>query len=133
MSEQGRENTSRATLNLAYVKSILIVDDSPLIRRSLRTVFEQQPDWAVCGEAEDGYEGIAKAKTLQPDLIVIDLAMPRLNGISACFTRYRTSILICDGAFEPPSQNPTFCLGVCKQTCHEDGKGEELLHNSPLL
>jgi chemotaxis response regulator CheB len=83
MSEQGRENTSRITLNLAYVKSILIVDDSPLIRRSLRTAFEQQPDWAVCGGAEDGYEGIAKAKTLQPDLIVIDLAMPRLNGISA--------------------------------------------------
>ena len=83
MSEQGRENTSRTTLNLAYVKSILIVDDSPLIRRSLRTVFEQQPDWAVCGEAEDSYEGIAKAKILQPDLIVIDLAMPRLNGISA--------------------------------------------------
>jgi DNA-binding NarL/FixJ family response regulator len=65
------------------VKSILIVDDSPLIRRSLRAVFEQQPDWAVCGEAEDGYEGIDKAKILQPDLIVIDLAMPRLNGISA--------------------------------------------------
>ena len=65
------------------MKSILIVDDSPLIRRSLRTVFEQQPDWAVCGEAEDSYEGIAKAKILQPDLIVIDLAMPRLNGISA--------------------------------------------------
>jgi len=62
------------------VKSILIVDDSPLIRRSLRTVFEQQPDWAVCGEAE---EGIDKAKILQSDLIVIDLAMARLNGISA--------------------------------------------------
>jgi DNA-binding NarL/FixJ family response regulator len=70
-------------LNLVYVKSILIVDDSPLIRHSLRTVFEQQPNWAVCGEAEDGYEGIEKAKILQPDLIVIDLAMPRLNGISA--------------------------------------------------
>ena len=65
------------------MKSILIVDDSSLIRRSLRTVFEQQPDWAVCGEAEDGYEGLDKAKILQPDLIVIDLAMPRLNGISA--------------------------------------------------
>jgi DNA-binding NarL/FixJ family response regulator len=73
----------RGTSNLAYVKSILIVDDSPLIRRTLRTVFEQQPDWAVCGEAGDGYEGIEKAKFFQPDLIVIDLAMPRLNGISA--------------------------------------------------
>jgi DNA-binding NarL/FixJ family response regulator len=70
-------------LNLAYVKSILIVDDSPLIRRSLRTLFEQQPDWAVCGEAENGCEGIDKAQTLHPDLIVLDLAMPRLNGIDA--------------------------------------------------
>jgi DNA-binding NarL/FixJ family response regulator len=68
---------------LVYVKSILIVDDSPMIRRGLRTVFEQQPGWAVCGEAEDGYQAIDKAKILQPDLIVIDLAMPRLNGISA--------------------------------------------------
>jgi DNA-binding NarL/FixJ family response regulator len=65
------------------VKSILIVDDSPIIRRILRTVFEFQPDWTVCGEAEDGYEGIYKAKVFRPDLIVIDLAMPRLNGISA--------------------------------------------------
>jgi NarL family two-component system response regulator LiaR len=65
------------------VKSILIVDDSPVIRRTLRTVFEFQPGWTVCGEAEDGYEGIEKAKVLRPDLIVIDLAMPRLNGISA--------------------------------------------------
>jgi DNA-binding NarL/FixJ family response regulator len=65
------------------VKSILIVDNSPVIRRTLRTVFEFQPDWTVCGEAEDGCEGIEKAKLLRPDLIVIDLAMPRLNGISA--------------------------------------------------
>jgi NarL family two-component system response regulator LiaR len=72
-----------STLNLEYVTSILIVDDSPLIRRSLRTLFEQQPDWAVCGEAENGCEGIDKAQTLHPDLIVLDLAMPRLNGIDA--------------------------------------------------
>jgi NarL family two-component system response regulator LiaR len=66
-----------------YVKSILIVDDSPLIRRSLRNLFEQQPDWAICGEAENGCEGIDKAQKLHPDLIVIDLAMPHLNGIDA--------------------------------------------------
>jgi DNA-binding NarL/FixJ family response regulator len=65
------------------VKSILIIDDSPIVRRSLRTLFEQQPDWAVCGEAENGCEGIDKAQKLQPDLIVVDLAMPLLNGIDA--------------------------------------------------
>ena len=82
MSEQGRENTNRTTLNLAYVKSILI-DDSPLIRRSLRTVFEQQPDIAICAETENGCDGIDKAQALHPDRIVMDLAMPRLNGIDA--------------------------------------------------
>jgi DNA-binding NarL/FixJ family response regulator len=63
------------------VKSILIVDDSPHIRRSLRSLFETQRDWVICGEAENGCEAIDKAKELRPDLIVIDLAMPVLNGI----------------------------------------------------
>jgi DNA-binding NarL/FixJ family response regulator len=65
------------------VKHILIVDDSPLVWRTLRHLLEQRPDWAVCGEAENGGDGIDKAKKLQPDLIVIDLAMPVLNGIEA--------------------------------------------------
>lgn len=63
------------------MKRILIVDDSPLIRRTLRTLLEQQTDWAVCGEAEDGRDGIEKAQRLHPDLIVIDLVMPVMNGI----------------------------------------------------
>ena len=65
------------------MKRILIVDDSPLIRRSVRLLFEQQPDWAVCGEAENGSDGIDKARNLHPDLIVMDLVMPVLNGIEA--------------------------------------------------
>src|SRR5439155_16122977 len=73
-------------LKSGYVKSILIVDDSPLIRRSLRTLFEQHREWVICGEAENGCEGIDKAQILHPDLIVMDLAMPRLNGIDATRT-----------------------------------------------
>jgi DNA-binding NarL/FixJ family response regulator len=65
------------------VKNILIVGDSKLIRSRLRMLIEQQPGWKVCGEAENGREGIAKARSLLPDLIVIDLAMPVLNGIEA--------------------------------------------------
>ena len=65
------------------MKRILIVDDSPLIRRSLRALLEERPDWAVCGEAENGCDGIDKAQNLHPDLIVIDLAMPVMNGIDA--------------------------------------------------
>ncbi len=62
---------------------ILIVDDSSLIRKSLRTLFSAQPDWTICGEAENGAAAIDKAQTLHPDLIVIDLVMPILNGIEA--------------------------------------------------
>jgi DNA-binding NarL/FixJ family response regulator len=65
------------------VKRILIVDDSPVIRRTLRTLFELQTEWAVCGEAGNGRDGIDQALQLRPDLVVIDLIMPVMNGIEA--------------------------------------------------
>ena len=63
--------------------SILIVDDHPAIRRALRTAFERQPGLTVCGEAEDGFDAIGKAKKLTPDLIVLDLRMPVMDGLEA--------------------------------------------------
>jgi DNA-binding NarL/FixJ family response regulator len=62
---------------------ILLVDDSPLMRRTLRTFFEREAEWSVCGEAVNGRGGIDKASQLRPDLIVMDLIMPSLNGIEA--------------------------------------------------
>jgi DNA-binding NarL/FixJ family response regulator len=62
---------------------ILLVDDSPLMRRTLRTFFEREAEWSVCGEAVNGRDGIDKASQLRPDLIVMDLIMPSLNGIEA--------------------------------------------------
>jgi DNA-binding NarL/FixJ family response regulator len=64
-------------------KSILIVDDSHTIRQITRLFLESQPDLEVCGEAIDGVEAIEKAKELRPDLILLDLVMPRLNGVEA--------------------------------------------------
>jgi DNA-binding NarL/FixJ family response regulator len=61
---------------------ILIVDDSVVVRRSLRDLLEKQPGWR-CGEAENGLEGIASAKQTRPDLIVMDLSMPVMNGLDA--------------------------------------------------
>jgi DNA-binding NarL/FixJ family response regulator len=60
--------------------SILIVDDSALIRRALRTCLEEGGDWKVCGEAGDGLAAIEMAKNLSPDLVVLDLSMPGMNG-----------------------------------------------------
>jgi DNA-binding NarL/FixJ family response regulator len=65
------------------VKSILIVDDSSVLRRTLRALLEAHVGWTVCGEAENGREGIEKALRLHPDLIVLDLIMPVMNGIEA--------------------------------------------------
>jgi DNA-binding NarL/FixJ family response regulator len=62
---------------------ILIVDDSALVRNFLRACFESEPGWQICGEAVNGSEGIEKAQQLQPNLIVLDLSMPVMNGLEA--------------------------------------------------
>ena len=64
-------------------KSILIADDSDTIRKITRLFLESQIDLEVCGEAVDGVDAIEKAKQLKPDLVVMDLAMPRMNGVEA--------------------------------------------------
>jgi DNA-binding NarL/FixJ family response regulator len=61
----------------------MVVDDNPAIRRALRNILEFNDGWVVCGEAVDGRDGIEKAKALGPDLIVLDLSMPVMNGLEA--------------------------------------------------
>jgi DNA-binding NarL/FixJ family response regulator len=64
-------------------KHILIVDDSDTFRKITRLFLESQLDLEVCGEAVDGVDAIEKARALKPDLVVLDLAMPRMNGVQA--------------------------------------------------
>jgi CheY-like chemotaxis protein len=64
-------------------KRIMVVDDNPAIRRILRNILEFNAGWTVCGEAVDGRDGVEKAKLLHPDLIVLDLSMPVMNGLEA--------------------------------------------------
>ena len=64
-------------------KTILIVDDNSHIRQTLCEQFQRESDFEVCGEAENGKEAIAKALELHPDLIVLDLSMPVMNGLDA--------------------------------------------------
>jgi len=59
----------------------LIVDDSELVRRSLRTVLQANPEWEICGEAADGASAIEMFKDLRPHVVILDFQMPGINGI----------------------------------------------------
>jgi len=61
-------------------KQLLIADDSYLVRETIKNVLAGRTDIVVCGEASNGLEAVEKAKTLKPDLILLDLAMPEMNG-----------------------------------------------------
>jgi len=65
------------------VKRILIADDHDSVLRRLRGMIASQPGWEVCGDAVTGRETVAKAAELKPDLIVLDFAMPQLDGLKA--------------------------------------------------
>jgi DNA-binding NarL/FixJ family response regulator len=65
------------------LKSVLIVDDSQVVRDVLRDFFEALKDWKVAGEADDGVEAIQKAREVKPDLILLDFSMPKMNGLEA--------------------------------------------------
>ena len=64
-------------------KRILIADDHESVLRGLRTSLGVKPGWEICGDAVDGKEAVARATELRPDLIVMDFAMPRMDGLRA--------------------------------------------------
>lgn len=62
---------------------ILVADDHAVVRRGVRALLENQTDWQVCGEASTGREAIEQTRLLDPDIVVLDLSMPELNGLDA--------------------------------------------------
>ena len=62
---------------------ILIADDHELARRGIRALLESHPGWEVCGEAKDGRETVELAASMKPDLVLLDIGMPNLNGLEA--------------------------------------------------
>ena len=62
---------------------ILIADDHTLVRQGLRRILQSQPGWEVVAETGDGREAVQRAIELQPDIVLMDIAMPHLNGVEA--------------------------------------------------
>ncbi len=62
---------------------ILVVDDHPLIRRTTARLLRLRPDFRIVGEATDGFDAVGQAERLQPDLVILDISLPGLNGIAA--------------------------------------------------
>jgi DNA-binding NarL/FixJ family response regulator len=60
---------------------ILVADDSEVVRRGVVGLLSSEPTWEVCGEAKDGSEALLKAQQLRPDLILLDISMPGINGL----------------------------------------------------
>ena len=77
-----RINTAQKEAQMDRLR-ILIADDHDFMRRGIRSLVESHPAWKVCGEARTGNEAVAKAQNLKPDIVILDIAMPGLNGLEA--------------------------------------------------
>ena len=62
---------------------ILVADDHDVVRRGLKSVLEDQPGWEVCAEANNGRQAVDRARQFKPDVVVLDITMPELNGLEA--------------------------------------------------
>src|SRR5260370_4107748 len=62
---------------------VIVVDDHAVIRRGVQQILHAFPEWELCGEAGDGQEAIRLAETLRPEIIIMDVSMPGLNGLEA--------------------------------------------------
>jgi DNA-binding NarL/FixJ family response regulator len=106
------------------VKSVLIVDDSPLIRRLLRAALTES-EWIICEEAENGREGIVKVRELNPDIIVLDLVMPEMNGLQTARVLRRimptTPLLMFTSHLVPNLEEEATSAGIRRVVSKSDG------------
>jgi DNA-binding NarL/FixJ family response regulator len=110
---------------------ILVVDDTQAIRRSLRLRIETETDWEVCGEAENGRDAIERVKELQPDVVLLDLSMPVMNGLDAALRikaiAPRTHIVMFTLHTYPQLLDEARKVGITNVVSKSDAAGPNLL------
>ena len=97
--------------------NVLIVDDSFLMRRILASILEQDSNFTVCGEASDGIDALEKLTDLNPDIILLDIEMPRMGGIeflrlSKILTEAKVIIVSSVASVDSPQAKEALELGV---------------------
>jgi DNA-binding NarL/FixJ family response regulator len=95
---------------------ILIADDSHQVRKSLRNLLEKHNGWQVCGEADDGGDTLTKIEELSPEVVVLDLAMPGLDGLEVArrITKMhkQISVVLCSMYVDPQLSQSARRAGV---------------------
>ena len=108
---------------------ILIADDHAMMRKGLRTAIKPHPGWEVCGEATTGLEAFEQTKLLKPDLVILDVSMPILNGLEVAHRISMTMPAVKILLFTMHN-SPQFAKDVSKTGAHGyvcKASGEELL------
>jgi DNA-binding NarL/FixJ family response regulator len=109
---------------------ILIADDRESMRAALKLLFVMRPHWEICGEATDGREAVAKASELQPDVVVLDVRMPLMDGLQAaseiCRNMPATPIVVYTLYKSAELEAAAKLAGVRRVVSKEDG-GRNLL------
>jgi DNA-binding NarL/FixJ family response regulator len=108
---------------------ILIADDHAMMRKGLRTAIEPHAGWEVCGEATTGLEALEQTKLLKPDLVILDVSMPILNGLEVAH-RIAMSMPEVKILLFTMHNSPQFAKDVRKGGAHGyvcKASGEELL------
>jgi DNA-binding NarL/FixJ family response regulator len=118
-------------------KRILIVEDEISVRNAVRVFLEHHSPFEVCGEAANGVEAVEKASALQPDLIILDLSMPHMNGIEAAsLLRSRlpnTPVVVYTMFGDVLGKQLAAALGVAAIVSKSDGLAKLLAHIEALL
>jgi two-component system, chemotaxis family, chemotaxis protein CheY len=126
------DGSAKLILEVAMTARILVVDDIPAIRHSMRRYLEQEADWVICGEAENGKVAIDRVQELRPDVVILDLSMPVMNGLDAARAikaiAPSTHILMFTLHTYPYLLDEARKVGVDQVLSKADAGGAELLH-----